>query len=376
MRGGRFTWRGLALAGWAALAPLLPAAEATNTAVEASAPESLASQQAWTELEAALAALPPTILPEWQTNRPSPQAFAEYRLGLSEKVAAVAQKAREFYQKFPEAANASTARLREEQLLRDAAQMGATNVLERLKELDAARAEAPDPIQRFNYKAQAIRRQWAQALKGEGNAEAMAACVKDTRALQTEFPARIEPWEMLLDQARQMEVTPAKNLAREIEQNCPFEDIQRQAQLWGRTLDLPGKTLALKFTALDKREVDLAQWRGKAVLVVFWATWCGPYVAGLNDDLALYEKWHPKGLEIAGICLDKKVDAAQAFIQDRQIPWAQQCDGQAWLNPLAAQYGIRHLPTYWLIDKTGVVRDLRAEKNLEASLEKLLAESP
>ncbi len=376
MRGGRFTWRELALAGWVALAPLLPAAEATNPAVAASASELLASQQAWTELEAALAALPPTILPEWQTNRPSPQAFAEYRLGLSEKVAAVAQKAREFYQKFPEATNAPAARLREEQLLQDAAQMGATNVVARLKEIEAARAEAVDPVQRFNYKAQTIRRQWAQALKGEGNAEAMAACVKDTRALQAEFPARIEPWEMLLDQARQMEGAPAKNLVRVIAQECPFEDIQRQAQLWGRTLELPGKTLALKFTALDKREVDMAQWRGKVVLVVFWATWCGPYVAGLNEDLALYEKWHPKGLEVAGICLDRKVDAVQTFIQDRQIPWAQQCDGQAWLTPLAAQYGIRHLPTYWLIDKTGVVRELRAEKNLEASLEKLLAESP
>jgi peroxiredoxin len=124
---------------------------------------------------------------------------------------------------------------------------------------------------------------------------------------------------------------------------------------------------------LDGQPLELASYRGKIVLVDFWATWCGPCVGELPNVLAAYQKYHDQGFEIVGISLDKDRAALTSFIKDRGMTWRQYFDGQGWQNKLAEAYGIQSIPATFLLDRDGkiVAKNLRGEA-LDAKLAELL----
>ena len=357
----------LAVKGGAGVAVPIEPPSTTN------APVTAAADQAWADLVGATELR--SYAEEWKTNRPSPQAYVEFRLRGSVLGAEAAQKAREFYTRYPEHPKAAEARQREAELLAAAAQMGSANADIRLAELEAARLENPGltPEERFEIKARAVRREVMLASAGGGLDKALADYEQAARALREEFPTRLEPWEMLLDIAEQSGDDKARALAREVSQSNAREEIRAQAQRILKRLERVGKTLPLKFVSLDKREVDLERWRGRVVVLVFWATWCGPYVTGLAGDLAVYDRWHDKGLEVVGINFDHDEAAVVRFVGDRQIPWPQFFDGH---GRTRTELEVHRLPALWLVDKTGVVRDLHARQDLEKKIEKLLAETP
>ena len=124
---------------------------------------------------------------------------------------------------------------------------------------------------------------------------------------------------------------------------------------------------------LDGKPLTTDAYKGKVVLVDFWATWCGPCVAELPNVLAAYQKYHDKGFEIIGISLDKDRDALTKFIAENKMTWAQYFDGQGWENKLSQAYGITSIPATFLLDREGKIaaKDLRGPE-LEAKLAELL----
>jgi len=143
--------------------------------------------------------------------------------------------------------------------------------------------------------------------------------------------------------------------------------------------DLVGKALELAGTTVEGAKFDPSQYKGKVVLVDFWATWCDPCRAALPGLKETYEKYHAKGLEIVGVSLDSELKELSDFIDKEKIPWVnlvgEEKDGSLTF-PLAEKYGIMGVPTQFLLGKDGkVVAQSLGAQDFTKEIEKLLADN-
>jgi thiol-disulfide isomerase/thioredoxin len=139
-------------------------------------------------------------------------------------------------------------------------------------------------------------------------------------------------------------------------------------------LELKKEPIELKFAAVDGREFDIADYRGKVVLIDFWATWCGPCVAGMPEIIELYKTHHEQGFEIVGISFDSDKEALEKFVSENDMPWVQFFDGKSWDNEYGRQYGINAIPTMWLVGRDGKVVDFSARMNVAEKVKQLVEE--
>ena len=144
---------------------------------------------------------------------------------------------------------------------------------------------------------------------------------------------------------------------------------------------------ALKLTAIGATAPDFSQndekglpvrlssFRGKYVLVDFWASWCGPCRQENPNVVKMYNKYKGKGFTILGVSLDKAGDKAAwlSAIKNDGLTWTQVSDLKGWSNLAASLYGVQSIPQNFLIDPQGkiVAKGLRGD-DLDATLEKLL----
>jgi thiol-disulfide isomerase/thioredoxin len=134
-------------------------------------------------------------------------------------------------------------------------------------------------------------------------------------------------------------------------------------------------TLVVGATFPEFKEMDLQgkplwlhNYKGKVVLINFWATWNMASVAELPNLLATYGQYRGRGFEIVGVNLDEDRAEVVAFTRQKNLVWPQYFDGGAWTNKLAMKYGIDNLPATFLIDRDGKIlaKQLTGEALAEA----------
>jgi peroxiredoxin len=130
------------------------------------------------------------------------------------------------------------------------------------------------------------------------------------------------------------------------------------------------KTVAIgmpapEFTQTDSQgnPVSLSSFKGKYLLINFWAAWCPPCRAENPNVVSAYQKYNSKGFEVLGVSLDKSRERWLKAVQDDRLSWTQVSDLKYWSNEAVGLYGISSIPSNLLLDPDGVIirKNLRGD---------------
>ena len=329
------------------------------------------ASEAWAALANFALPKPPMA---WATNPPTQDDLAKFDDEQAAQAGVLADRARDFYARFPDNTNVSRARVTEVQALQLAVHYGATNRLADLIACEAAIvADTNAPVElRYQLRLDQIGRELpAESAKG---VDAKTALEKAGRELVKDFPNGSAGYNILMDLATDADLLKMHELAMLMANSGGPPELTDLGKGLQRRIDAVGKPLAIEFTTADGRMVNLTTLSNKVVLVDFWATWCPECVTMTPEIKKLYNQFHARGFDVAGINFDDDTNKARQFIRNQDLTWPQYFGGRGPGNKFGREYSISALPVMWLVDRKGIVRDIHGTTALEAKVAKLMAE--
>lgn len=146
------------------------------------------------------------------------------------------------------------------------------------------------------------------------------------------------------------------------------------AEGWIERLDRCGLGKPAQETAgtdLDGKELSLAEYKGKVVLLVFWGSWCGPCLADVPHEKVLVERFQDRPFAIIGIANDEKLSDTKEAAEKTGMTWRSIWDKD---HALVKSWCVAGYPTTYVIDHEGIIRHRQLRgKSLDEPLEKLIA---
>ena len=106
---------------------------------------------------------------------------------------------------------------------------------------------------------------------------------------------------------------------------------------------------------MEGKVISLSSFRGKYVLVDFWASWCGPCRRENPNVVEAYNKFKERNFTILGVSLDQNIEAWKKAIIDDNLSWTHISDLKYWQSEVVPVYGIQSIPFNVLVDPTGKV---------------------
>jgi len=122
---------------------------------------------------------------------------------------------------------------------------------------------------------------------------------------------------------------------------------------------LVGQPIEVSGLTLDGRPVSLSRYKGKVVLIDFWATWCGPCMDEIPNIFENYKKYNDVGFDVLAISTDKDMEELKSFVLEERPPWTVLADKHPQnTNSMGSKFGISGIPTFILVGKDGKVLDV------------------
>jgi len=200
--------------------------------------------------------------------------------------------------------------------------------------------------------------------------------LKDLQQYVADYPTSPDAAEAMLQMAIAQEFAGQEDEAKQwysrVVQSFPNSPAAKKATGARIRLDSVGKAIALRGKSPDGAAVDLAKYRGRVVLIQYWATWCEPCKRDMPALKQLVSKY-PREFTVIGVSLDRNRKDLVSYLAENRLPWSQIFEEGGLDSDPANQLGILTLPTMILVDKQGNVVDRNIQAaDLESALEKLV----
>jgi thiol-disulfide isomerase/thioredoxin len=223
----------------------------------------------------------------------------------------------------------------------------------------------------------------------EGQEGAEARFLEQVDGIFAAGTPTVTAYQMLVQVAEMMEqggmIDPARALFKKLQtvyanhENKQLADLvaKRTDKALGR-LALIGQPFLVEGVNLEGEKFDWNAYRGRVVLVDFWASWCEPCIREMPNIERSYEKFRDKGFAVVGVNLDDTRKAARSFLAGRPLPWttvvaADETQQGPRADPNAVRYGVDAIPFMVLVDQEGKVVALHVRgPQLEQYLVELL----